>query len=338
METRSIGKTGVSVTTLGFGGAGLGELFELVAEPDAQATLAAAWEAGIRYYDTAPWYGHGLSEHRIGHFLRQQPRDEYVLSTKVGRVYKAKTQDSSFDGAPWVGGLDFELRFDYTYDGIVRSFEDSLQRLGASRVDILNIHDLDLLYHGDDAGVDARLDELDSGGGYRALDELRAAGVIGAVGAGINTLGMIPKFLDRFELDLFVVAMPYTLLDQDALDVELPACAARGISVVVGAPFASGVLATGVNDDAKYAYATPDDEVAQRVQRMQAIAAERGVSLIGAALQFPLGHPTVAAVIPGATAPSHVSHNAGAFGEEIPADFWDVLRSEGLIRADAPIP
>ena len=337
MRTRSIGGTGLPVTELGFGGAGLGELFEPVSEPDAQATLEAAWSAGVRYFDTAPWYGHGLSEHRIGYFLRQKSRTDYVLSTKVGRIYTAKGKDSTFDRAPWVGGLEFELRFDYTRSGILRSYEDSLQRFGISRVDVLNVHDLDPLYHGTE-GVAARLDELDAGGGFDALDELKSAGAVGAIGAGINELGMIPRFLERFDLDLFVVAMPYTLLDQEALDVELPACSARGVGVVVGAPFASGVLATGPNDEAKYAYATPPPEVAERVERMRRIADEFDVSLIGAALQFPLGHPSVCAVIPGATAPGQVIQNSEAFAGAIPACFWEALRDEGLIRADAPLP
>lgn len=337
MRTRPIGETDLQVTELGFGGAGLGELFELVSEPDAQATLEAAWQAGIRYFDTAPWYGHGLSEHRIGYFLRQKDRSDYVLSTKVGRVYTARGRDSTFDGAPWVGGLEFELRFDYTRSGVLRSYEDSLQRFGISGVDILNIHDLDPLYHGVD-GVDARLDELDAGGGFGALAELRSAGAVGAIGAGINELGMIPRLLERFDLDLFVVAMPYTLLDQEALDVELPACAARGVGVVVGAPFASGVLATGPNAEAKYAYATPPPEVTARVERMRGIAEEFDVSLIGAALQFPLGHPAVCAVIPGATAAEQVIQNGEAFARAIPSDFWTALRDQGLIRADAPLP
>ncbi|MXV89739.1 MAG: aldo/keto reductase [Acidimicrobiia bacterium] len=337
MRTRPVGRTALQVTELGFGGAGLGELFELVSEPDAQATLEAAWSAGVRYFDTAPWYGHGLSEHRIGHFLRQKSRADYVLSTKVGRVYTAKGRESTYDGAPWVGGLDFELRFDYTRSGILRSYEDSLQRFGISRVDILNVHDLDPLYHGED-GVAARLDELDAGGGFAALEELRSAGAVGAIGAGINELGMIPRFLERLDLDLFVVAMPYTLLDQEALDVELPACSARGVGVVVGAPFASGVLATGPNAEAKYAYATPPADVTARVERIRGIAAAFDVSLIGAALQFPLGHPSVCAVIPGATAADQIVQNTEAFARAIPPDFWEALRDQGLIRADAPLP
>jgi D-threo-aldose 1-dehydrogenase len=335
--TRTLGRTGVAVTQLGYGAAPLGNLFSIVPEEEAAATLAAAWDAGIRYFDTAPWYGRGQSEHRVGRGLYQRPREAFVLSTKVGRVLRAAPDLSRIDTAPWAGGLPFGLYFDYSYDGIMRSFEDSLQRLGLARIDLLVIHDLDLLYHKTEVGVAAHLARLfDSG--WRALRELKDAGVIGGVGAGINELGMIPRFLDLLPLDFFVVAMPYTLLDQEVLDAEFPRLERDGVGVVIGAVFASGVLATGAVPGAKYRYADLTPDIADKVARMQAVCARHDVPLAAAALQFPLGHPCVASVIPGGIGAGQVARNVASFRHPIPADLWAELRHEGLLRADAPTP
>ncbi|MEJ7696711.1 MAG: aldo/keto reductase [Candidatus Limnocylindrales bacterium] len=211
-------------------------------EHDAQATLAAAWQAGVRYFDTAPWYGRGLSEVRTGAGLRDHDRTDYALSTKVGRWLRPSS-DERYDGAPWLGGSPNEVVFDYTYDGIMRSVEGSRLRLGITRFDVAFIHDLDRLYF-DAATMDAHFRDL-AGSGWRALEELRSSGQIGAIGAGINDLGLIPRFLDLGDIDAFLIAMPYTLLDQDVLDAEFPACEARGIGFVIGAVFASGILAKG---------------------------------------------------------------------------------------------
>src|SRR6516225_9239565 len=210
---RRLGLTAVEVTQLGFGGAGLGDLFEVIPEAQAAATLEAAWDAGIRYYDTAPWYGLTQSEHRFGRALYRQPRRDFVLSTKVGRTMHAVHHAETYDRGIWTGGLPFQVRFDYSYDGVMRSFEDSLQRLGLPRIDLLLVHDLDIQYHQTYKRVEALLIELHNGGA-RALAELRAAGRISGFGAGINELGMIPRFLDLIDVDFFLVALPYTLLNQ----------------------------------------------------------------------------------------------------------------------------
>jgi D-threo-aldose 1-dehydrogenase len=244
LARRRLGLTQVEVTQLGFGGAGLGDLFEVIPEAQAAATLQAAWDAGIRYYDTAPWYGLTQSEHRFGRALYRRPRADFVLSTKVGRTMHAVHHAETYDRGIWSGGLPFQVRFDYSYDGVMRSFEDSLQRLGLPRIDLLVIHDLDIQYHRTDKRVEALLTELHNGGA-RALAELRAAGRIGGFGAGINELGMIPRYLNLIDVDFFLVALPYTLLDQQVLDSEFPRCAAKGIGFVIGAVFASGILATG---------------------------------------------------------------------------------------------
>ena len=332
---RRLGRTQVEVTQLGFGGAGLGDLFEVIPEAQAAATLQAAWDAGIRYYDTAPWYGLTQSEHRFGRALYRQPRRDFVLSTKVGRTLHPVHDSENFDRGMWSGGLPFRVQFDYSYDGVMRSFEDSLQRLGLSRIDLLLIHDLDLQYHKTNARVEARLTELHNGG-VRA--ELKAAGRIGGFGAGINERGMIPRFLDLIDVDFFLVAMPYTLLDQQVLDSEFPRCTERGIGFVIGAVFASGILATGAVQGARYAYAPAAPEILAKVARIEAVCDRHGVPMAAAALQFPFGHPSVASVVPGSLAPEHVTSNVAAFRHPIPPALWAELKHEGLLRADAPTP
>src|SRR6516165_8374016 len=217
----------------------------------------------------------------------------------------------------------------------MRSFEDSLQRLGLPRIDLLLIHDLDFSHHATDARVTAYLTELHNGG-LRALTELKQAGVISGIGAGINEPGMMPRFLDLLDLDFFLVAVPYTLLDTDVLDSEFPRCVARGVGFVIGAPFASGILATGAVQGARYRYAEATADVLAKVKRIEAVCTRHNVPLSAAAMQFPLGHPSVASVIPGALLPEHVARNVAAFRHAIPADFWAELKHEGLLRADAP--
>jgi D-threo-aldose 1-dehydrogenase len=338
LARRTLGQTDVQVTCLGFGGATLGDIRDLIDEGRSETTIEVAYGAGIGYYDTAPWYGTGKSERRFGTVLGQKPRDSYVLSTKVGRVLVRPRDLATFHQERWTYGLPFEVKFDYTYDGVMRSYEDSLTRMGVNRIDALLIHDLDHGYHGTDEGVQARLDELDAGGGYKALRELKEQGQIGAFGAGINVTGMIPRFLERADLDFFLVAMPYTLLNQDALDNELPLVQSRGASIVIGAAFASGILALGPVPEAKYGYQTPSPEILEKTRRIQAVCQRYDVPLGAAALQFLFGHPAVSSAIPGPNAPDQVRTNLAWLRTEIPSDLWAELKSEGLIRADAPTP
>jgi D-threo-aldose 1-dehydrogenase len=334
---RPLGATDVQLTQLGYGSSGLGELFVNVSDEQARATLEATWETGVRYYDTAPYYGHGLAEHRVGDFLRTVSRDDFVISTKVGRLLRTPRDPANPQRAPWCGGLPFEHEFDYGGTGIRRSLEDSLQRLGLTHVDLLLIHDLDEFHHHDESGVAGRMDEL-SAGGWQALLDLKAEGVIRAIGAGINSSPMMPRLLERFELDFLLVALPYTLLDQAVLDLEFPLCAERGVGVIVGAVYASGILATGAVPGATYRYEAASPEVMTRVAAMEAVARSHGISLRAAALQFPLAHASVAAVIPGAITPQEARQNAEALGERVPAAFWHELKVRDLLRADAPVP
>ena len=337
-ETRKLGKSGVALTQLGLGGAPLGELFVRVDEATAAATLQAAWDAGVRYYDTAPYYGRGLSEIRFGRFLDAKPRSDFVLSSKVGRWFFPPARPEEFQTGPvWAGGLRFEHVHDYSYDGIMRSYEQSQMRLGMNRIDLLVIHDLDFWFHMTEAKVAAHLSQLFTSG-WRALDELRSHGLVRGVGAGINELGMMPRFLDALPLDFFLVALRYTLMEQEVLEAEFPYCERAGVGIVIGGVYSSGITATGPIEGAKYNYSDATPEVRERVRRMQAACASHGTPLAAAALQFPLAHPIVASVIPGAVSPDQVRQNVENFRRPIPASLWSDLKREGLISERAPTP
>ena len=333
-ETRKLGRTQVELTQFGFGAAHLGELFVRVTEEDSLATLEALWKHGVRYFDTAPLYGIGLSEHRVGSFLYQKPRHEFVLSTKVGRILRAPEDKANFKDPLFLGGLPFVRLFDYSYDGIMRSFEDSLQRLRLNSIDLVVIHDLELDHHGTE--LQFHLEQF-SDSGWRALERLRSMGEIRAIGAGINERGAIPRFLDRFDLDFFVLAWSYTLLEQEALE-ELTLCEARNVGIILAAVFNSGILVTGAVEGAKYNYQDAPAEVFERVRCLERVCRSYDVSMAAAALQFPLAHPCVTSVIPGAVHPRQVEENLGYFREEIPSVLWANLKAEGLIRQDAPTP
>jgi D-threo-aldose 1-dehydrogenase len=334
--TRILGTSGVAVTQLGLGGASYGSLFYQVQESDALGAVAAAWDAGIRFFDTAPWYGRGLSELRTGAGLRYRPRDEYVLSTKIGRYLKAQIRGSGTDLSPWTAPTPFDVVFDYTYDGIMRAYEQSQLRLGLAWYDVAVIHDLDEGYHGP-IRMRAYLDQLATSG-WRAIVELRAHGLIRAIGAGINYLGHIPRFLELVDLDFFLVAMPYTLLRQEVLETEFPMCVERGIGFVIGAPYQSGILAAGSRGGTHADYGAPSPEVIGQVERLETVCGRHGVPLAAAALQFVMGHPSVASVIPGARDAGQVERTVAAFRHPIPADLWAELKQERLIREDAPVP
>ncbi len=337
IKTRKIGKSNATVTELGLGGAPFGNLFHLLSDDQVERALQTAWDSGVRYYDTAPYYGYGKSEHRVGRFLRRQPRQDFVISTKVGRVLIPARDPENFVSEFWAGGLPFEVKVDYSYDGIMRSYEDSLQRLGLPSVDLLLIHDLDFWFHKTEARVSAYLAQL-STSCWRALDELRSSGEIKGVGAGINEMGMMPRFLDVVDLDFFLVALPYTLLDQEVLDAEFPKCDERSVGAVIGAVFASGILATGPVEGAYYAYSPAPEEILEKTRRIEAVCKRHNTPLAAAAMKFPLAHPIVASIIPGALESEHVISNVKLFEHPIPADLWTELKHEGLIREDAPTP
>ncbi len=325
LSVREIGRTGLRVTRLGFGGAPLAGLFESVREEDARATLSAAWNAGIRYFDTAPFYGHGRGEVRLGAFLRERPRDELVLSTKVGRIL-VPAAEGAIEDHQYKDVLPLNPVFDFSADGIRRSFESSLERLGLERIDILHVHDPDAHYR-------EVLDEA-----FPALACLRDEGRIGAIGAGMNQWEMLFDFAREADFDCFLLAGRYTLLDQSALPRLLPECERRGISILIGGPYNSGVLAAGSRGAGHYNYERPAPAILEKVARLESVAAHHEVPLKAAALQFPLAHPAVASVIPGARTAAEVEENVNMFSHPIPFAFWSELVAEKLLPEHAPIP
>ena len=335
-QKRVLGKSGVEVTIMGFGGAPLGNMYQAFSDQQARATLEACYDAGIRYFDTAPLYGFGLSEHRLGEALRGRQRDAFVLSTKVGRLLRPG-DPAALDHGQFRGSLPFAQVYDYSYDGVMRSVDDSLQRLGTWRIDILLVHDLDVWTHGSEEARRARVQEF-MAGGYRALVELREQGAVRAIGAGVNETAACQDLAERGDFDCFLLAGRYTLLEQAPLDHFLPLCATRNIALIIGGAYNTGILATGAIPGAYFQYAPAPPEIMERVRRIEAVCARHGVRLASAALQFPLGHPVVATVIPGTRSPAEVAQNVEIFAPEIPADFWAELKHEGLLRADAPTP
>jgi D-threo-aldose 1-dehydrogenase len=336
IRTRQLGRTGVALTELGLGTAPLGDLFDRVEDDEASAIITAAWDGGVRYFDSSPWYGRGQSEHRLGRALYRRDRDDFVISTKIGRLLRRPLKPGPIRDQ-WIGGLNFETVYDYGYEGVMRSFEDSLQRLGISSIDLLLVHDLDTWNHKNPERLDAYFGQLITGG-WRALGELRDSGAIKGIGAGLNEAGTILRFLDLFDIDFFLLAMRYTLLETDVLDDVFPRCAERCVGIVVGGGYNSGILATGAAPGAMYNYQPAGPAILERVGRIEAVCKRWNVPLAAAALQFPLGHPIVASIIPGAITPKQVEQNLAAFRHKVPADLWAELKHGKLIRADAPTP
>ena len=330
-----LGNGGLSFTELGVGTAPLGNLYRAITEQAAHGMLELAWNLDLRYIDTAPLYGLGLSETRLNRMLRGKPRDDYVLSTKIGRLLLATTPDARDGIGKWFEVPSRNQVYDYTYDGVFRSLEFSLERLGIDRVDILYAHDLDLFNHGSWEVLDRKLEEFMTGG-YRALLELRDQGVIRAFGAGLNEIEPCQWLAERGDFDIFLLAGRYTLLEQEALTTFLPLCTERGIGIVIGGPYNSGILATGPKEGAFYNYDPAPESILERVGRIEAICRAHGVRLAEAALQFPLRHPVVVSVIPGGQGIDEMKANVAAVQANVPADLWKELKSEGLMRPDAP--
>ncbi|MET0596316.1 MAG: aldo/keto reductase [Mesorhizobium sp.] len=326
----------LAFTELGFGAAPIGNLYRAVSDEEADAVLSAVWDSGCRVFDTAPLYGLGLSETRLNRFLRDKARDSYVLATKVGRVLEVVRPEERTGIGKFFDVPSRRERYDYSRDGVLRSFEASLERLGLDRVDILHVHDLDLFTHGTQERLDAHRRTFMQGG-HQALVELRDQGVIAAVGGGINEWESAAWLAERGDFDLFLLAGRYTLLEQEALENFLPMCAARGIGLVIGGPFNSGILATGARPGAFYNYVEAPPAVMERVARIETVAARHGIALATAALQFPLRHSSVVSVIPGAQTADQAFANRAMLEAEVPPALWVELKAEGLVRADAPV-
>ncbi|MES2666019.1 MAG: aldo/keto reductase [Pseudomonadota bacterium] len=333
--TRIWDKRGIPFTELGFGTAPIGNLFRAISDTDARGILDRAWDAGVRYYDTAPLYGLGLAETRLNPFLRGKDRSSYVLSSKIGRLFRATTPDKRDGLDKWFEVPSRNEVYDYGYDAVMRSLEFSLERLGVDRIDILYAHDLDVFNHGSKAALQDRLEAF-LAGGYRALLALRDQGVIRAFGAGVNEWEPCQWLMDRGDFDIFLLAGRYTLLEQDSLGF-MNAAAAKGVGVVIGGPYNSGVLATGPRPGAMYNYNPAPDWVLAKVAQLQAVCAAHGVRMVDAAYRFPLLHPAVVSVIPGGQGVMEMESNIAAASAVVPQALWADLQARGLIHPDAPV-
>ena len=324
LEKVPLGRSGLSVTRLGLGCASIGGLYGDIPDDQAVAVVRRALSLGLNLLDTAPLYGSGKSELRLGQALAGVPCDRYVLSSKVGRVLVPTARD------PQVGAFNdpapYQPVFDFSYDGVMRSFEASLNRLGVDRIDILHIHDPD--NHWQEA-ID---------GAYPALDELRGEGVIRAVSAGMNQWEMLARFAREGDFDCFLLAGRYSLLDQSALNELLPLCVKKTIGILAGGTYNSGILAKGAHPGATYNYQEAPPEIAAKAKALEAVAARHQVDLRAAASQFVFAHPAITCIIPGTRRPERVQENFDLLSQEIPASFWAELRAEGLVRPDAPLP
>jgi D-threo-aldose 1-dehydrogenase len=338
LKRRKVGRTAIEVTELGLGGAPMGGFRARIADAEAMALTEAAWDDGVRYYDTSPFYGYGRSELRMGAALRDKPRDDYVLSTKVGRVLhpmkpgEQKSADFRENGLP-----GFAPAFDYTYDGIMRSLEHSYMRLGMARIDIALIHDVDFWTIKDRKILDERFKTVMESG-FKALDELRKAGIIGAIGVGINESDTSTRFIKAGDFDCMLLAGRYTLLEQGGLEEFLPECVRRGVSVILGGPYNSGILTGGVKPGATHDYVPAAAPLIEKAQKIEAVCRRHGVELGAAAMQFPLFHPALCAVIPGALSTAEVKQNVARLSVKIPVELWSELKREKLLDANAPTP
>jgi D-threo-aldose 1-dehydrogenase len=328
----------LSFTELGFGSAPLGNLYRAHSNKDAEATLEAAWKAGIRYFDTAPLYGLGLSETRLNHFLRGKKRSDYIISTKVGRLLDVCAPSERTGIGKFFDTPSRREKFDYSYDGFMRSFEFSYERLGLDTIDILLVHDCDIFTHGSKAASDEHINTVIKSG-LKALQKLRDEKVIKAFGAGVNEWQVCQTLAERADFDLFLLAGRYTLLEQtESLNSFLPLCEKRGIGIILGGPYNSGILATGPKKGAFYNYDPAPKHILERVAKIETVCKANKVVLPQAALRFPLTHPAVVSVVPGAVSPKEVALNVKTMEAKIPKSVWKQLKAEGLVDPRAPTP
>lgn len=333
-QKNKFGRVNLNVSAFGFGTAPVGNIFREIDENTSDDMFQRAWDKGIRFYDTAPMYGHGLSEYRTGYSLRWKNRQDYVLSTKVGRLLKPARKDD-IDYAPWTNAGRFKVEFDYSYDATMRSVEDSLQRMGLESIDILYIHDIDRFTRGDEQ-PEVFKSAMD--GSWRALESLRSQGIVKAIGVGVNEWEVCHAALEQRDFDCFLLAGRYTLLEQDALDKFLPLCEKRGAAVVVGGGFNSGILATGAISGAKYNYSLAPEHILTKVRQIETVCREFDVPLPAAALQFVVAHPAIPTFMAGTRTVEQLDQNLDWFSRSIPNEFWAALKTQNLIREDAPTP
>jgi len=329
-QQRHLPRGNVDLTVFGLGCAQMGGLYRASSYEEAEGAFGAAWDNGVRYFDTAPYYGYTRSERRLGTMLSEKPRDEFTLSTKVGRVM-VPDQSIGADENGWINPLQFRQVYDYSYDGILRSFENSQQRLGLARSDILYVHDIGSYNHGDKHAH--YWDQLTDGGGFRALGKLRDDGSARAIGLGVNEWQVIRDAMEVFDIDLAMLAGRYTLLEQESL-AFLDHCATTDTRIVAAGVFNSGILV----GNRKFNYEDAPADILARVDALSAVCEQTGVSLAAAALQFPLAHPAVVSVVSGARTAAQLKTNIDWFETDIPSSFWEALKAQKLIASGTPLP
>jgi D-threo-aldose 1-dehydrogenase len=328
----------LNFTELGFGSAPLGNLFRTHSNAEAAATLNAAWDHGMRYFDTAPLYGLGLSETRLGHFLKDKKRKDYVISSKVGRLMDVCAPSERTAIGKFFDTPSRRERFDYTYDGFMRSVEFSLERLGLDSLDILLVHDCDIFTHGTKEAADHHINTVLTSG-IKALQKMRDEKIIKAFGAGVNEWQVCQTLAEAGDFDLFLLAGRYTLLEQEgSLNSFLPLCEKRSIGILLGGPYNSGILATGAKPGAKYNYEAAPKRIMDRVKKIEAVCKSHKVKIAEAALRFPMTHPSVVSVIPGAVTPKEVALNVKTISAKIPKALWHDLKAQGLVDPRSPTP
>ena len=335
LPKRKLGRTGLEVTALGFGSAPLGDIYEVLDDRVAIETVEAAAGAGVTLFDTAPLYGQGSAEHRIGTALRRRPKGSFVVSTKVGRLL-TPAPGGRIKTSRFVGGLEFNVTNDYTYDAAMRSHEQSLHRLGLPAVDVVLIHDADAWTHGPEEGPKRYREAME--GAYKALDKLRGEGVIKGIGLGLNDPGYMARYLKDGDFDCILMAGRYSLLEQPALAEVLPLAEEKNVGVMLGGVFNSGILATGPVEGARYNYTPAPPEVLDKVRKIERVCQSHGIPLATAAMHFPLGHAAVSSLALGAVSPEEVRRNVAAMATKVPAALWSDLKAEKLLEARAPVP
>jgi D-threo-aldose 1-dehydrogenase len=329
-DLKKLPRVELELTALGLGCSQMGGLYRATSAREVEGVFAIAWAAGVRYFDTAPYYGYTRSEHRLGAQLAERARHEFVVSTKVGRLLRPDAGVAPGDGG-WANPYPFRPMYDYSYSGVMRSFEDSQQRLGLAHIDILYVHDIGSDTHGEQHTH--YWQQLTTGGGFRALDELRRSGATRAVGLGVNEWRVVQDSMREFDLDCTMLAGRYTLLEQDSL-AFMDECLRRGNAIVAAGPFNSGILA----GNTKFNYAEAPANVVERVHALGAVCAEFNVPLPAAAMQFPLAHPAVVSCVTGTHTAAQLWQNAAWLEQPIPAALWQALRARGLLHPDAPVP
>ena len=334
MQKRKLGKTDIELSAIGFGGAPIGDLFENLQDENCYKVLENCYESNINHFDTSPYYGNGLSEQRLGYFLKKIPKNKYYLSTKVGR-YLTPEKEENINRGKWAGGLNFVPNIDYSYDGVMKSFEQSLDRLGTSKIDVCLIHDVDRYTHGDE--VDHYF-KIAMSGAYKALTKLKEEKIIKAIGIGVNDADVCKRFAEAGDFDCMLLAGRYTLLDQSALDDCIPIAEERNIGIILGGVFNSGILAKGIGGDITYFYQTIPDNIKKKYNEISIICERYDVSVSSVALQFCYANKNISSLVIGMDREDQINHNISSLSKKIPNDLWEELKNKNIIDERCTLP